>query len=72
MRIELTLELYEAGCRIRKDLERLYPSCFFPSGSEKPLKIGIMEDLLKVREELKIDPIPTEDNLMTSILEAHI
>ncbi len=68
MRIELTLELYEVGCRIRKDLERLYPNCFFSIGSEKPLKIGIMEDLLKIREELKIEPMPSEDELMTSIL----
>lgn len=68
MRIQLTLELYEAGYRIRKELEKLYPNCFFPIGSEKPLKIGIMEDLLAIREELKLDPIPTEDELKTSIL----
>jgi sRNA-binding protein len=68
MRVQLTLELYETACQIKKELERLYPNCFFPIGSEKPLKVGIMEDLLDIRETLDIDPIPTEEGLKASIL----
>jgi sRNA-binding protein len=68
MKTQLTLELYETACQIRKELERLYPNCFFPIGSEKPLKVGIMEDLLEVRETLDINPIPTEEELKASIL----
>ena len=68
MQILFTLELYDAGFRIRKELERLYPKCFFPVGLEKPLKIGIMEDLLAIREALNITPTPTEEELRAAIL----
>ena len=56
------------ACQIKKELERLYPNCFFPIGFEKPLKVGIMEDLLDVRETLDVNPIPTEEELKASIL----
>ena len=68
MSILFTLDLYDTGFKIRKELERIYPKCFFPVGLEKPLKVGIMEDLLGVRNKLDINPTPTEEELKASIL----
>jgi sRNA-binding protein len=60
--------LYDTAFKIRKELEKIYPKCFFSVGLEKPLKIGIMEDLLVVRDKLDVTPIPTEEELKASIL----
>ena len=66
--VKLNVELFDKAIAIRKELERIYPKCFFPVGSEKPLKVGIRNDLLAVREHLDINPIPTEEELSVSIL----
>ena len=68
MSILFTLNLYDTAFKIRKELEKIYPNCFFSVGLEKPLKVGIMEDLLAVRDKLNINPTPTEEELKASIL----
>ena len=45
--IKMNFALYKAGVELLKHLQNSYSNCFFPRGDEKPLKKGIIGDLIE-------------------------
>lgn len=45
--VQMNSNLYQAGVAMLDYLATIYPNCFFPRGYERPLKKGILKDLLE-------------------------
>ncbi len=52
----INLKSYEDALSLWKQLQQVFPKCFFSIGQEKPLKVGIFHELVARRNELS--PVP--------------
>lgn len=56
MKIKFNQNLYQDFLKLNIKLKEIFPKCFFDSGAEKPLKIGIFYDLMAKLNELPEAP----------------
>ena len=68
--VHLTVGLYKSGLAVLEILEKQFPKCFFARGHEKPLKKGIITDLINFNG-LKIDNSEVSHRAITAALQIY-
>lgn len=75
-KVRMSVGLFEKGLTILNVLKQTYPKCFFEPGKEKPLKKGILLDLLQASglsfESPSYQAITAAINIYTSTLSYRV